>query len=66
MKFTSAISLNVSGAIELGVAALRAMMGLQPELIARTSPNRPNTARNLPAGTFGLDVRLDAIRRAGL
>ena len=66
MKFRSAISLNVSWAIELGVAALRAMLGLAPELVPQTSPNRPNTARNLSAGMTGLDLRLNAIRRAGL
>jgi len=42
------------------------MVGLQPELASQTSPNRPNSARNLAAGTNGLDLCLDDIRRAGL
>ncbi len=66
MKLTTAVSLQINSAIELGVASMRALLGAEPALVAEAVPSRPNAAQDLASRVIGLDSRLDAIRRAGL
>ncbi len=66
MKLTDTVSQQINCAIELGVASMRAMIGAEPPMMARAVASRPNAARNIAYHATGLDVRLDAIRRAGL
>ena len=66
MQLTTAVSVKINSAIELGVASMRALLGAEPALVGEAVPSRPNTAHNLTSRAFGLDARLDAIRRAGL
>jgi hypothetical protein len=66
MKLTDTVSQQINCAIELGVASMRAMFGVEPPMMAQAMASRPNAARNVASHATGLDARLDAIRRAGL
>ena len=74
MKLSTAVSVQINSALELGVASMRALMGAEAPVLApvlapvaaRAVASRPNRARNLTSHATGLDDRLDAIRRAGL
>ncbi len=66
MKLTTAVSLQIHSAVELGVASMRAVLGADPPVVAEAVASRPNAAQNLASHATGLDSRIDAIRRAGL
>ncbi len=56
MKLTTAVSQQITSTVALGVASMRAMLGAEPPIVAQAVASRAT----------GPDVRLDAIRRAGL
>ena len=66
MKLSTAVSVQINSALELGVASMRALMSAEAPVAAEAAVSRPNRARNLTSHATGLDARLDAIRRAGL
>jgi hypothetical protein len=66
MKLSTAVSVQINSALDLGVASMRALMGAEAPVAAEAAASRPNRARNLTSQATGLDARLDAIRRAGL
>ena len=57
MKLTTAVSVQINSALELGVASMRALMSAEAPVAAEAAASRPNRARNLTSHATGLEAR---------